>query len=304
MARYKAAFDTPREREDVFAYLSDFSTTEEWDPGVVEAERLDDAAVGEGTEFRLVAEFLGRKTELTYRIVEYDPAWAVTFRGENASVISNDRITFESAGDCTRIHYDAELALKGPLRIADPLLGLAFNRVGERALAGLKRKLGPARTDQLGPMTGRALDGRAYDLPADLAKPYSILVVAFRREQQTLVDGWLPWLMRLEQRRADVAAYEVPVLSSIYSPARRFIDGGMARGVSDPAARARTITIYTDVAEVVESLGLSGTDTIGVLVLKRGGLIVARQLGGFDQQKAQRLATALTPEPPARAAAA
>jgi hypothetical protein len=40
---------------------------------VVEAERLNGQAVGEGTEFRLVAEFLGRKNELTYRIVVYDP---------------------------------------------------------------------------------------------------------------------------------------------------------------------------------------------------------------------------------------
>ena len=88
MARYRATIDTPRERDDVFAYISDFSTTQEWDPGVVEAERLKEAAVGEGTEFRLVAEFLGRKTALTYRIVEYDPPHAVTFRGENATVIS------------------------------------------------------------------------------------------------------------------------------------------------------------------------------------------------------------------------
>ena len=55
MARYRATIDTPREREDVFAYIGDFSTTQEWDPGVVEAERLNDAAVGEGTEFRLSA---------------------------------------------------------------------------------------------------------------------------------------------------------------------------------------------------------------------------------------------------------
>ena len=144
MAHYRAALDTPREREDVFAYISDFSTSQEWDPGVVKAQRLNDAAVGEGTEFRLVAEFLGRKTALTYRIVEYDPPRAVTLRGENATVISNDRITFEAADQGTRITYDAELVLKGPLRIADPLLGLAFNRVGDRALAGLKNKLAPA----------------------------------------------------------------------------------------------------------------------------------------------------------------
>jgi carbon monoxide dehydrogenase subunit G len=159
MARYRATIDTPREREDVLAYISDFSTTQEWDPGVVEAERLNDAAVGEGTEFRLVAEFLGRKTALTYRIVEYNPPHAVTFRGENATVISNDRITFEAVGEGTRVTYDAELVLKGPLRLADPLLRCAFDRVGDRALAGLKKKLGPMRPEALSPLSGRSLAG-------------------------------------------------------------------------------------------------------------------------------------------------
>ena len=304
MARYRAAIDTPREREDVFAYISDFSTTEEWDPGVVEAERLNDAAVGEGIEFRLVAEFLGRKTELTYRIVEYDPPRAVTFRGENATVISNDRITFEAVGEGTRITYDAELVLKGPLRIADPLLGLAFNRVGDRALAGLKNKLAPVQPEALSPMSGRSLDGRSYGLPGDLAKPYNLLVVAFRREQQAVVDRWLPWLIELEQRRQDVAVYELPVLPSTYTPVRRFIDGGMTRGIPDPAARARTVTVYTDVQKVVVNLGLAGTDTIAVLVVERSGRILARELGAFEPEKAERLATALAPEPPAEAAAA
>ena len=304
MARYRAALDTPREREDAFAYLSDFSTTQEWDPGVIEAERLSDAAVGEGTEFRLVAEFLGRKTALTYRIVEYDPPRAVTFRGENATVISNDRITFEALDQGTRITYDAELVLKGPLRVADPLLGLAFNRVGDRALAGLRHKLAPTQPGELSPLSGRSLDGRAYELPGDLAKPYNLLVVAFRREQQAVIDRWLPWLTELEQGRDDIAVYELPVLSSTYSPARWFIDGGMTRGIPDPAARARTITVYTDVEKVVENLGLAGTDTIAVHVVERGGRILARELGGFEQEKADRLATSLTPEPPAQADAA
>ena len=142
MAHYNASVDTPRPPDEVFAYLSDFSTTEEWDPGVVEAERLGDAPICEGTEFRLVADFLGRKTPLTYRIVEYDPPSAVTFRGENSTVVSLDRITFEPSDEGTRITYDADLALKGPFKLADPLLGFAFKRVGDRALAGLRKTLG------------------------------------------------------------------------------------------------------------------------------------------------------------------
>ena len=141
MAHYRAALETQRPREEVFAYLSDFSTTAEWDPGVVQAERVNGAGVGKGSEFRLVAQFLGRKTPLTYRIVEYEPPHAVTLLGENSTVISRDRITFEPTARATRITYDADLALKGPRRIADPLLRLAFSRVGDQALAGLKRTL-------------------------------------------------------------------------------------------------------------------------------------------------------------------
>ena len=48
MAHYTASVDTPRPLHEVFAYLSDFSTTREWDPGVVEAERLNGQAVGRG----------------------------------------------------------------------------------------------------------------------------------------------------------------------------------------------------------------------------------------------------------------
>jgi len=141
MAHYNASLETLLPPAEAFAYLSDFSTTEEWDPGVVEAERHGDGPVAMGTEFRVVAEFLGRKSTLVYEVVEFEPGEAVTVRGENATVVSLDRITFERVGAGTRVNYDAELTLKGPLRLADPLLGLAFRRVGDRALDGLRTTL-------------------------------------------------------------------------------------------------------------------------------------------------------------------
>jgi len=70
VARYRASIETSWTPEQAFAYLSDFSTTSEWDPGVVEAARVGAGVVGMGTEFRLVAKFLGRETSITYRIVE------------------------------------------------------------------------------------------------------------------------------------------------------------------------------------------------------------------------------------------
>jgi carbon monoxide dehydrogenase subunit G len=141
MARYHASIETRQTPAEVFSYLSDFSTAEEWDPGVVEAERLGDQPLGEGAEFRLVAAFMGRKTPLTYRIVEYDAPHTVTFLGENATVTSRDRIAFEPTDEGTRVSYDADLRLKGALRAIDPLLQVAFNRTGDRALEGLSEVL-------------------------------------------------------------------------------------------------------------------------------------------------------------------
>ena len=63
----------------------------------------------------------------------------MTLRGENATVVSLDTMRFSDTTEGgTRVSYEADLTLKGPLRALDPLLGLAFNRVGDRAAAGLR----------------------------------------------------------------------------------------------------------------------------------------------------------------------
>jgi len=143
MARYVATLESPRTQEDVFAYLSDFSTTQEWDPGVAEAQRLDEGPIAVGSRFNVVAEFMGRKTPLVYAVVAYDAPHSITLRGDNATVISLDTIAFEpTAAGGTRVSYDADLTLKGPLGIGDPLLKLVFNRIGDRAVAGLRKVLG------------------------------------------------------------------------------------------------------------------------------------------------------------------
>lgn len=148
MPHYCAQIDTSLPRDEVFEYLSDFSTAREWDPGVVAAERVVDTPPAEGAQFRLDTEFLGRKTELTYRIVDFEAPTSVTFFGENTTVVSCDRITFEETDFGTRVTYEANLRLKGPIRIADPLLAIAFRRVGDRALRGLKRRLTRLESDQ------------------------------------------------------------------------------------------------------------------------------------------------------------
>lgn len=141
MAYYRAQLDVPRPIEEVFAYLADFSHTEQWDPGVISARRRDEGPVGVGSEFELVSAFLGQEVPLTYRIVQCDPPSRVVLEAESDSLRSVDTVTFEKTSDGTRLTYDANLTLKGIRYLADFALHLAFQWIGRRALEGLEAAL-------------------------------------------------------------------------------------------------------------------------------------------------------------------
>ncbi len=149
MARYVGQVESQLPPERVFDYIADFSTNAEWDPGTESAERVGDGPVGMGTDFRLVVRFLGRRSRLTYRIVEFDRPNLVTFRAENGAAVSLDRVTIEPRGDGTVLTYDATISPKGLMKLADPLLGVALGKVGDRARDGLRDAL--ARKTAEGP---------------------------------------------------------------------------------------------------------------------------------------------------------
>jgi hypothetical protein len=138
------------------------------------------------------------------------------------------------------------------------------------------------------------LDGTVLELPHALAGDPSVVIVAFERGQQAMVDTWLPWLSELQRLSPGIEVYEMPTISRRWLPARRLIDGGMRAGIPDPETRRRTVTTYTDVGAVLEALGLPGTSTIAVVVVDAGGTILWQGLGGYRATLAAELAEAVT----------
>jgi len=129
----------------VFDYVSDFTTTTEWDPGTVRTVRLDgDGDVG--TTYRNTSRFLGRTTELTYVVLQRVPDQRIRLRGENATVVALDTMTLrQPQPGTTELTYRAEFTFKGLWRLLapllKPLLAPAFRRLGDQAEAGLRRAL-------------------------------------------------------------------------------------------------------------------------------------------------------------------
>lgn len=140
MARYVDAIDLDLSPEKAFDYLADFSTTAEWDPGVVAAERLTPGPIGVGTRFRVVVSFLGRTLEFEYEITEYERPRRLVLRGTSESVIATDEIGFLARGSGTRVSYEARLELTGLLRLADPVLQVLFQHIGRLAVRGLRER--------------------------------------------------------------------------------------------------------------------------------------------------------------------
>jgi hypothetical protein len=147
MARYRTTIDSTLPPATAFEELADFSSAERWDPGVREARRLDTGALAVGSRFHVVARFAGRDIPLEYEIIELDPPNTVVLRAESSAVVSLDTITFEANATGTAVTYDADLRLKGLLRILDPVLAVAFRRIGDRARDGLREALQPRADD-------------------------------------------------------------------------------------------------------------------------------------------------------------
>ena len=153
MAHYAATVTSPESAAAVFEYLADFSSTAEWDPGVTEAWRLTAEPLSVGARFHVVAGFLGRRVRLEYRTVEIDPPRRVVLRAETGTIVSEDTITVRSLpGSGAQVTYDARLRLRGALRVAGPVLGFLFRRVGGRAKAGLATTLAHRNPGAPGPV--------------------------------------------------------------------------------------------------------------------------------------------------------
>ena len=141
MAHAHKTVTSPKPPAEVFAYLADFSTTAEWDPGISAARRLDDGPLGVGNRGELDAAFFGHTIKLIYETTLYEAPRRFIVRGESWTIVSVDEITVEADGTGSLVTYDAELTLKGPLKIFDPALGLGFGKVADKAIAGLKKAL-------------------------------------------------------------------------------------------------------------------------------------------------------------------
>ncbi len=141
MTRLHEQVETPLAPGAAFAFVADFANSSIWDPGTATSERLDPGPIGVGTRYRLGVRLSGRVVPMEYRISVFEPTTRVVLVGTGSGVSAVDEIRFEPAGTGTRVDYTADIRLGGWMRLVQPFLGRAFEKLARNAAEGMQREL-------------------------------------------------------------------------------------------------------------------------------------------------------------------
>lgn len=180
---------------------------------------------------------------------------------------------------------------KHPLSLLAALAVLSTGAAGAQQTA---RPAAPGASAVLFPtLSGTSLSGEDFTLPRDFAGRVNLVFVAFRREQQAVVDTWVPHAQGLAFRNPEVRFYELPTIARRWVLIRPIIEGGMRGGVTEKAARDATITLYTDTGRFRRALALPSEAEVYTLLVDDAGRVRWRSEGPFSAAKGAALDAAV-----------
>lgn len=141
MARYECRVSTPRSPVEAFDFMADVRNFEQWDPGVVSVTQVK----GDGPDPQAVYDVTtsngGRQMVFRYRFTAFDRPVGFTIVGKKTPFTSTDVVSVEPAEAGSVVTYAADLDMPFPLSLADRWLQGVFDRIGDKAAAGLAEAL-------------------------------------------------------------------------------------------------------------------------------------------------------------------
>jgi carbon monoxide dehydrogenase subunit G len=139
VARAEHTVIVERPPDEVFEFLTDLSNVTEWQSGAVEV-RESDGALGVGTTYVEVLQFLGKQIEATIEVTEFEPGRRFSVKARSGPIPFEVRHTLEPAdrGSATRLHVELEGEPGGLLKLAEPLVMRNAKRQIEGDFAALK----------------------------------------------------------------------------------------------------------------------------------------------------------------------
>ena len=130
--------EVQRPLHEVFAYVSEFSRIDEWDPGVARGHKLTDGLPGVGSEYRID---MKAGFSLHYRIVEFEQDKRMLMTVNSKLFTAREEILFGTTKTGTTVRYIANFDFPSALAAANRIYPAAMDKVGKSTMQGLQAAL-------------------------------------------------------------------------------------------------------------------------------------------------------------------
>ena len=142
MIRVGVTVEVSRPLEEVFAYITDPANLAEWQPNLVSVTQLTEGPVRAGTRFREVRRGpFGRDVEAIVEACAYEENRRFDLRIVAGPLPIHGENRFTAVDGGTRVDFVGHGELRGPLRLARPLLVRLLRRQFQSDYARLKQVL-------------------------------------------------------------------------------------------------------------------------------------------------------------------
>ena len=128
--------------EQVFAAMADVKNQPLWDPGVSKVRLAPDGPVSVGTRITETRTFMGRTSENTGEVIEFEPNARITRKSSVDSPMKLvGTLTFAPTPKGTKVGWRWDLQFSGFFALVGPLIAAAMIKGADKSLRGLKDRL-------------------------------------------------------------------------------------------------------------------------------------------------------------------
>lgn len=158
-------------------------------------------------------------------------------------------------------------------------MGLNLVEAGDSKLESVRSKF-PT-------MSGNNLNREEVTVPNDVNNKPLLVILAFQQYHQKTVDD----IIRQVESEIDnetINIIETPILAGSSKLFQAYLDGIMRGGIPDYDIRARTITIYGDKENILNTLNISDENVYWYLVEKDSSNILLNGMNTLDSEQLSR----------------
>jgi uncharacterized protein YndB with AHSA1/START domain len=125
--------------EDVFDMVADERNEPRYNPRIVRAEKVSEGSVAAGARFVVQPKSIGTRGKMTLEIQDYDRPHRLHNIVRSSYMKVDGTVTFQEVQGGTRLTWDWDTALVGPMRVLSPLLSVVGPSWERRNWLGLKQ---------------------------------------------------------------------------------------------------------------------------------------------------------------------